>query len=208
MDESKNYKIYRYVESDAYPLDEAPIRVDYVKGLDVSLEKVITMHRGDVIRVEHYESVVHTADGNKTGSDLILDEVFNYADGPTGNPVYRLQTITWYREDGTPGQQKQRPKHYDVLEGMKAGERRRTNRINHLKANAIGMIAATQTNGDMAAAILLGTLWMDKYTLDVAAYIKQSTPTLASKVSVDTETWLDNMIAPGVTIRMFILGEL
>jgi len=70
------------------------------------------------------------------------------------------------------------------------------------------MVAQTE-QVDLATAIGICTPWMDAKSLEVAMYIETSADGLKQAIINDTTSdWLNNLLAPGVSIRGFLIGEL
>ena len=161
-------------------------------------------------RVEYHENVTVNPDSSLTGNDLLVAEDHVYTENADGFAIYRDITVTWYREDGSAGPEtKTLRKYYTVIESRTEGRKRRRNVIDTISMNVVGWLMATQTAGDQGAAVALGTPFMANLSTETNNYIELSDGSLATAITDDTTTaWLDNLIAPGVTIRAGLLAEL
>jgi hypothetical protein len=136
--------------------------------------------------------------------------------------------IAWYRKDGTlDPETKVLYKVYNAEESMEEGERRRHRVIRSLKSSILGMLAYTETGGDMVEAERMGVEFLSKYRDQISDYYEtghlswtgkaeHQTPPGAAPPSpnilTDTDTWLDNDLASmgmaGTSIRDFMLNAL
>ena len=206
--EDKHYKIYRYCESAVHPEDEAPVDVNYKTGLTTRLHPVLTWSRGRITEVGMYASASLNAQGEVEGTDLVVKETFSYTDDASGLARHRLMTITWYTEDGEAGQVKHREKYYNNADSRTEGRRRRRNVIDQISIKVVGMVAATE-QVDFATAIGMCTPWMDAKVVEVSMYIETAADGLKQAIINDTSSeWLNNLLAPGVSIRGYLIGEL
>ncbi len=210
MTRPTDYKIYRYIpDADMYDTEEVPHGINYVNGLNVRLHPIIEWQKGRILNVNYFASCALDATGEKVGSDLVVKENFSYTLDSSALARARTQTITWYREDGSAGDTKIRHKYYNNAESRTEGRRRRRNVIDNMSISVVGLLAATETSGDVSQAIALGTAYMASLKQEVEEFIEVSLDGLKNKITADILTgWLDNPIGGGATIRHFILGEI
>ena len=208
MTKPEHYKLFRYFDGDHLPKSEIPTDVNYVTQLSQRLHPVYAWYRGRVEYIRFYANASLDTQGEIVGTDLIIEEHFKYTD-VGGFARQRVQTISWFREDGSAGDAKTRVKLYNNTEGRTEGRRRRRNVIDQMSIRVVGVVAATETAGDIAAAVALTTPYIEDLETEVQQYIEASSSNLSTAIASDTgHSWLDNPLAPGVTVRMFILGEL
>lgn len=207
---NREYKIYRFFDGADYDQEEAPTDFNYTSpGLDQRLYALPIFTKGRISRVEFYGDVGHDASGELVGSDLVVSEDHVYSLDAAGLARFRTITITWYREDGTPGQTKQRPKKYNNAQARQEGRRRRRNVIDKLSIDVVGMVAMTETSGHLPNAIALATPWLEAREELVAQFLELSGSALRDSALADTHTsWLNNLLGPGFTIRDHIAQEL
>jgi hypothetical protein len=203
-----SYKIFRYFDGVHLPQDDAPLGVDYVTGLNVRLHPIHTWERGRIIRVDWFATYSVDANGEEQGDDLVVCETLVYTDDASGLARHRLQKITWYLEDGTPGQSKTREKIYGNAASRTEGRRRRRNVIDNMSIKVVGMLAATETDGDVSAAIDLSRPFLDALSSEVSMYVESGATALHAAIVSSTVSWLANAVATNTTIRDYILGEL
>lgn len=204
-------KIFAHFDGDDFDKEAPPLSVNYVNGLDVRLEPIMSMIRGRVTRVEFHAAAALDGAGEKVGSDLVVSEDFVYQNDAAGLARARTQTITWYRSDGQPcAVVKSRVKLYNNTESRSEGRRRRRNIVDSLSIKVVGMLAATETAGDVGQAIAIGTSYMAALELEVAKYIELSDKDLADTIATDlATTWLNNLVdASGGRVRDVIALEL
>lgn len=141
-----------------------------------------------------------------------------------GLPIERWKRRRWYAEDGTVAAEKVTHKSYikasplETYQEQRAeGVRRRNNVLASLQATVLGLLMATETEGDPVAAEEIGIPYLRSHDVDVNAYRETGDyATFAANVTADssiTWPWLDNDLGmlgypPGTTIRDVILSFL
>jgi len=199
------YKIYKYIpDYYRYVLEDAPIDVDYVKGLTIRLNPIHKWDKGRIVETCWYAQASLDALGEEVGTDLIVKEVFAYTLDAVGLARHRAQTITWILADDSEGDSKLREKVYNNAASRTEGRRRRRNVIDNMSIAVVGLLAATQYAGDMAAAIAEGKLYMASVADETSMYVEDGASLLKDHITADaTKTWLDQVIdGNGTTIRM------
>jgi hypothetical protein len=136
--------------------------------------------------------------------DLIVKVFYDYEFSPiTKETVYRLETIVWFDEDGEIVETKPQPKIYVGHEGMSEAETRRKNIINFLKhdldslSKGVGSSEAIQATQALIASI-------DPY---IGLYIQYGSFALIDFIQVHDNILLDNLIAPGLTVRAHMIAK-
>ena len=205
-----DYKIWNYVLPGVqHDEDQSPLDIDFKTGLTVRLHPERIFDNGVLVEVIHNLGTSVNPDGTLSFSDPVVQEKFEYTRDPYGFALYRVQTISWYLEDGTIGPDtKTLQKFYSPQERIAELERRRRNIVDNVKIIVIGAIAATQ-QVDTSEAVQLGRAFFDDHQIAIANYIESGGDALIQGVEGDnTHVWLNNQIAPQVTIRAFLLNEL
>lgn len=213
---SKRVKIWRYIERrpGMSRLDPA-FDVDYITQLTQRLHPTNSIVvDGEIRRIEYYASAQPpNAYGVVEYSDLIVSEDFSYTRDGAGFARARLQTITWYCEDGDPHQEtKQRLKFYENDESLREGQRRRRNITDTLSMVVTGWLVATQTqHNSVQDRIDMGREFMRHHKTSFDMYADASSSQILYDVRDDEESahsWLDSDISAGVTVRAKILDDL
>jgi hypothetical protein len=166
------------------------------------------MFRGEVRRVGFF-------DPDDLTTEVVREDVV-YTRAANGLALSRETVRTWFCEDGTAhpvGKTSTKVYSDDPVEQMDEGERRRGNVIKRLTIDVLGMLAATQTAGNLVAAELLGRDFTDLHAAAITSYLRiGDNATLQGEVVADPTPWLDNDLAavgaPGVTIRQAIVSAL
>lgn len=206
--QADHYKVYRYLEHKGeQDCTAAPLSVNFVSGLSIRLHPIHTFTRGRITQTNWYANAGVDANGELEGSDLVVREDFAYTLDAAGLARHRLQTIAWVREDESLGDTKVRQKFYDNTQARTEGRRRRRNVIDSVSISTVGLYAQTQ-QVDIGSAIVATTPFIEDIATELALYIEDGSPVLAQAITNGTEGWLDNPVAPGLTIRDFILGEI
>jgi hypothetical protein len=140
----------------------------------------------------------------------VVRESFVYQRDAVGFARGRVQTITWYREDDTPHPTtKQRVKFYEPDESLREGYRRRGNITDKLAMDMAGWLMVTQTQlANQQDRLNLGREFMRQHKLSFDMFVEASSAQILYDVTDDTTDWLDDLLAPGVTIRATILDAL
>lgn len=204
-----HYKIYRYMTQSVGDRTVAPKDVNYVSGLTVRLHPIHVWNKGRIVETQWHSVFALDDRGESFGSDMVIKESFIYTEDAAGLARHRMQTIVWIREDDSQGETKERPKIYSNAEARTEGRRRRRNVVDQMSMSVVGMLAATQTSGDVSQAISIGQAYMSNLDAQSAEFVELGTTSLAGAILGDSQTtWLNNPISASATIRDFILGEL
>jgi hypothetical protein len=211
---SKHVKMWRYIER-RFGMSrlDPPFDVDYITQSSVRLHPTNSIVvDGEIRRVDYYATA---APPNSMGiveySDLIVREDFAYTRDQMGFARARTQTITWFREDGSPHQStKQRVKFYENDESLREGQRRRRNITDTLSMTVTGWLVATQTQlASGQARIQMGRDFMAAHKQSFDMYADASDAGILYAIRDDqAHAWLDGLMAPGLTVRAKILDDL
>jgi hypothetical protein len=200
-------KLLRYITAE--DRGRSHVAIDYKTGLNTRLHrKLVTMFRGEIREVHYTDPDDY--------DDIILRVGVVYVRSANGLATSRTTTRTWVREDGSDHPAtKVTVKDYasDPVLQMQEGARRRQNVIDKLSIDVLGMLAYTQTGGDIAAAEVLGAAFMLSHNAAVTTFLRAgANAQLQADVTADVTAWLNNDLAamgmPGVSIRQVILGSL
>lgn len=193
----------------------APIRVDYVTGLDIKLHRKSNLVKGECKSEEFYENY----DGI-TYSNLIVKENHVFIRDALGFAIKRDTTITWYNNDGQPNSlTKSLPKFYSSVEQIEEGKTRRGNLVNALQMPTIGLISIAMIGSTAAtmAVILEGRKFLADYKLEFDVFVNESNkaildcltnPSNPRYIQASNYAWIDSVTPYGVTIRQFIYNEM
>lgn len=203
-------KIYGLFDGSEFDTSDPPPPV-HARAALKDLHKKRTLVRGELLKIEYFASMTLDPNtGSKVGSNLVAEETRVYTNGPFG-PVRKDTSIKYILADDSDGPVVTlEPTFYDIEESRTAGRRRRRNVIDGMTIQVIGMLAITQTSGDIDAATAIGKSYLASIAGLVSLYIEGGDAMLANHITMDiVATWLDNVIAPpSTTIRHYILGEL
>lgn len=135
-----------------------------------------------------------------------------YVDGIDSLVAQRTTTRKWYLTDNTTvGVSTVSLKKYTNSQGVTEGIRRRQTNINELKLAVPGLIIATEGD-DLDTARDKGRLFFSELENQFSSYIAVDDRTLITDIAAIDETvnhtWLDNIIAPGVTIELYIQDQI
>lgn len=207
----QSYKLYRYMPGNSYDKEVGPVDVDYKKLRNHKLQKVNTFYKGRVMEKGFYAKAEKNPLGQLVGEDLIVLERNEWFD-VAGFLDLRLKTYIWIREDGSEGATKGPfPTRYSQDDAIKEGITRRTNVINNMSPQVIGMLAMTETGGDIELAKSLGQSFITSHLGLIQEYMQAASTSLYGAVSANlVDGWLNNVVDPetGATIRHYIMGEL
>jgi hypothetical protein len=205
-------KIYRFINVANYGLEEAPIDHNYNSGLITTLYPKREFLHGELQRVCWF--------ADKGFTDLVIEVNINYTRDSLGFPIERTTTRTWYKEDGSAASPtKVTHKEYfnDPILQLKEGVIRRGNLITNLTATVMGLMIATipALEGEnelerQARIVLMGRNFLALYKKEFNNFIDDSNKEVITAVTYAQDFWLDNPnpLAPGTTIRDYIVGEL
>lgn len=208
-------KIWRYVDRADASLLDVPLDANYITDTNMRLHPThAVVVDGEIRRVEYYaDATMDQQTGVVTYNDLVIAEDFVYTRDTVGFARARTQTITWYREDGSAhSTTKTRVKLYEPDESMREGVRRRGNITDKLAMDLANWLMATQTQlANPQDRLDLGRAFMREYKIDFDMFVDASSSAILYLVRDNVEpehAWLDDEIAPGVTIRDSILDAL
>ena len=190
---------------------------DYKAGLLESLhKKVEVMFRGEVRQVRYFD--VDSVEANPSDENLwtkVLQVDVVYVRDASDLATSRTTTRTWYREDASahPGV-KLTKKIYAPFQQMLEAVRRRQNVIDGAALTILGLIAMTETAGDIPAAEDIAQAFTSDYDLELNNYVRVGSNEFSTKLLADTTTtWFDNDLTAlgypaGTTIRDVIYSEI
>lgn len=206
-------KIYRYIPREYADYSVPPKDVDFITGLTTRLHPTNSIIvDGEVRQTDYYASAnPPDAYGNVSYSDLVVRESFVYTRDSIGFARARVNTITWYMENDNPHPDtKVRLKYYENDESLREGQRRRANITDKLSMDMSSWLIATQTQlPNPQDRLDLGRQFMALHKLNFDMYIEASSSQILYEVNSDTTTtWLDDELAPNVTIRATIIDAL
>lgn len=210
-------KLYRYVDPNTVrDLSTPPHTLDYITGIDGRLHPTnAVMVDGEVRQIDYYaDATMDPATGQVSYDDLVVRESFVYQRDAVGFARGRVQTITWYTEDDEPHPStKQRMKLYEPEESLREGQRRRGNITDKLAMDLTYWLLATQTQlANPQDRIDLGRDFMRFHKLSFDMFVEASSSQILYDVRDDDDpahaVWIDDELAPGVTIRATILDAL
>ena len=207
----KEYKIYDMVQTTVVSRVAPPFEVNYKSGLSCRLSPKYTFVKGELQKVEFYESSTTLPNFGQLYDNIMLEVDFTYTRDAAGFAVSRTKDIGWYFVDDTLSPiRKLMTKHYTNDQSIREGKRRRGNIIDQMQLPIIGMMiqAAGMTQTD---AILEGRSFSAFYRDQINNFIEVSHKQIITDITNDTtHTWLNAIISadPLLTIRDFIIGEL
>lgn len=211
----KRYKIYDYIddrEGSQYTETEVPKSLDYVIGLKQKLYPKRTFTDGSLVEVVWYEN--HDLQNDIYDTPVIKVEIqyfFNSDDYVT----HRIVTRKWAYDDGTypndSSEWKVTEKHYTFKEALEEGIIRRTNIVNILKGDVVGLIMQTEST-DTITAEGLGIAFFIENKDAIESYIQVNYRDVINSnidnASLTQHYWLDNDIGGGTTIADYIKSKL
>ena len=216
-------KIYRFMHDPVpYPKTYPPLDHDF--GLD-DLEKRKVLNagdHGDVKLIEYYGSFDPATD---TYTDLVVDRKFTITYDPN-MWIKVVETITWYREDGTPHPvTKAITRTYKGKRWVKWLRNKRKEILNWLKYWVMTAMFQTAPTGGLPGpasstfvqdTMDMGAQWFASHSKAIQDYIETYNKQVVTDITNDTTAWLDNVVpnglvpglASGKTIRQMITDEL
>jgi hypothetical protein len=240
--QSDEFRIYDYVPAHLVPAGDrstVPYDINY-KGVDLiqRLHKRVWKQHGLVVQVIYFAEYDVQTDTHK--HPVVIERWLWTLDPSTNFAIKRDIEIQWYKSTPTIvvvpddpdteedegeyryehiilGPKKVFTKYYTTTaEKIFEIQRRRDNVIHKLSEDVMGMIAYTETAGDIPAAITLGQAYMTEVATEIANFKEHGVDDLA--VVTETQTpvrdnhpWLDNDLAPvgfpGVLMYQFIAAE-
>ena len=197
----RHCKLYRFMDISSSKEYDAPRGHNYVLGLNTKLFPVRTFVQGELQSVYWYSDIEK--------KDLVLKVEATYNRDLLGFALTRQTIRTWLREDGTEhGWVKISIKEYDMLAQINEGVRRRGNIVKGIQMPVLGMMIQTIQGKSQGEIILMGRDFLKKYQSDFTAFQNDSNAGIISQIQNATESWLNNQIGGGATIRTYIIGQL
>jgi len=225
----QDIKIYRFVPLDSlqnYNKKVPPFGINYITGLTQRLYRQDTKDLGRIIKREFFGTQIQNGDGTVTLSDLIVEENYSYTYSPYHDVIERDIEISWYKEDGTPHDDKKHLiKNYTInLDEMLAESKRaRVTFFDEFKLTirevAIPSIIANEQipqeildevggSQELGAEMVLLNLLVT-HQVEFTSFENEGNPAILTSITNDTEplnVWLDNQYAPdGTTFREHII---
>ncbi len=210
--DNANLRIWDYVDA-WYPgacMDHRT--VDYKsKGIAQRLdERIADLVSGEARRFEFHPDA--------STNQIIVAEDIAYTRLPNALALTQTKVISWYDHEGAVHPlTKTLFKTYSPLEQMREGTRRRTNVIDQLAIEVLGMIAALRTAGDLGAAEAIGTPYFAKHKQLIDIYIPTGDgASIQTAVAADAgspaagEEFLNDDLTPlgipGVSVADYIIA--
>lgn len=184
--------------------------IDYIRGLTRRLAPSRVFKDGTLIQVDFHADSTLDEQGQEVFGELILRETYDYTRNAEGFAIARSLNIEWVAEDGQfLAENKTRLKYYNFLESIRETDRRRSNVLDGLKTELVGLFVAVLRQ-DIPTAVGTGQTFFERHLSAIAAYRDIGTvTTLIDSINADAETtWLDTDIGTGATFREYVTGRL
>lgn len=207
---SSDVKLWDFISHISSRLSEPPVHVNY-RGPQIrpKLYMEPLPYRGHITTQNFYADSVDNPNGTVSGIDLVVREEYVYTDDGNGNPFQRTLTPYYQRKDGTEVAGPVRLKKYNHRHRFAVGRRRRSYLIDYIGVDLVGYILATGGAPDFDTAKTLAQTLFLEYAGDVSSFIQASIQTLYTRLQAEpAHTWLDGVLAPGLTVRDRLLDEL
>ena len=203
--ELASIKIYNYTNNNDCNIYQVPYDLDYRL---LGLYKKETYTKWELFKVEYYWDYDMNT---KIFSDLIVKEDYTYIKDWAWYTQIRDIVISWYDTSNQVAWTKTTKRIYTMNEALLLGEARRNTIINDTKIKCIWSIRATEYDSNPADFPLAEEVW--KVFLawcinEVSLYIQWERQSLISYITNATDEWLDNLVAPSITIRMLLIDNL
>lgn len=153
--------------------------------------------------------------GERFAGTLVIREDRTWTEGPLG-PVSRVDTLTAYLQDGTPGETWTRGKRYDGRISAERGDKRRRECVQRMTTWLGVAGVATGLSPDEAVLAIVG--WASTIGAEREAFERLANPgPLLGAVTVAADTWwgvpcaaigLDVGLPAGATVRDAVLASL
>lgn len=193
--------------------------INYITGLAAEVGRlhpiVEDMTDGEVRRVVHYLNF----DG-VTPSFPIVEERYTYNRNPLGFAMSRVMEIQWYQNDGALGDLvKTRLKIYSYQDAIRESKRKRSNIVDALELEVLGLMQATVTeaqaiaegwpSNDEASVLEMGRAFLVSHEGALYSYEHADNKAIQADILADvSRPWLDNPInGDGVTLRAYIVSK-
>lgn len=206
-------KLYRYLPLSDRDKRDVPSNINYITGITGRIHPTNTIIiSGEIRQVDYYANAsAPNAQGVITYDDLVIRETFAYTRDAMGFARARTQTITWYKEDGTPhAGTKTRVKYYENDESIREGQRRRKNITDTLSMTITKWLLSTQT-GTPKERIDIGRTFLHYYKTSFNMFSDASSSRIIHDLvtdSVPAHAWIDQTFSTGVTVRHKMIDEL
>ncbi len=194
-------KIYRYVKNDVSKKHFH--NINYKIEVTPSLFPKMIIVKGEVQRVEYYS--------DESLSDLIITVDISYTRNDIGFALERTTTRRWYREDNTIHPEiKSTRKIYtlNLEDQIKEIKRKRKNQIDILTIKVLGLMQQTITDKTYAEIVDMGRIFLATHKVSFQNYADDGNMQIITDIINATDSWLENDIGTGITIREFIQEEL
>lgn len=208
-DGSLDCKIYDYLTNAPKDKKVPPFDVDFVSGLTIKLHRKQTMIKGEV-QVEEY----FLRFNGSTYSDLVVKETHVFTRDSFGFAIYRTTTVQWYLKcNKISPYTKVWVKHYDMLQTIEEGIKRRGNIVKFMQPTILGVLQATVAPEDLPNILVWGRSFLSYMKVHFDNFIDHSDRTLYTQLQepglVDLYPWLNNVIpgSGGATILDFVISE-
>jgi hypothetical protein len=174
---------------------DSPAGLNYKTGLKVRLHPKLTFEKGELVSCDYYLGY----DGAEY-SNLIVSVAMQWVRNDSGRLTQRVTTRKWTLETGEFGpDEKVTIKFYDAKKAAIADTRRRRNIIESMTAQSesFGVLPYVQT-------------MFRSLDDELNAFEKTGDTKLIQKIAAyqPDAVWLAAEVAPNVTLRMAILGQL
>lgn len=202
--EEKDLRIYDHVRSsDLLSLEASDI--NYKSQVRNSFDWKPVFKYGRLLRTIGYEM---DANGNHIPMKPVVLINFDY-DLDVLTPGYvskRKKTVRFYKKDGSLSySRKTMVKNYVDFRGPTEAERRRRNIVNFLQKEIQDFILAG--GASQAQATATSQAFIDTIKQEVSDYILWAYRNILTAVQNHTSPLMDGVVAPGVTVRDFILAR-
>lgn len=188
-------RIYKHIpDHHRYTVTDPPFSVNYITGLTKKPSKVAVYNKGECTQVDYL------VDG-----EVIVREHRTFVWDQAGVLVTECTAeAEYFRNDGVPSSlTKDISEQYSSEAGRFHSKKRRSNNILSIETKLL-QIAEVGGQSSIEAA---SDLWVSLKN-EIEDYINTGSNGLASAVAVHTDAMFDVVLAPGVTIRDYVLGEL
>jgi len=201
-------KVLRYASEYDY---DTFTHLDYGRGLDIRLAPKRTFTNGVLTHVDYYASATLDQTGQEVFSDHVVSEQYDYTRNADGFAMARTLTIKWITEAETEHETvKTRFKTYNLTESIRETDRRRSNILDTLKSQMIGiMVAGMGMSVDQA--VQTGQSFFEFHMNGIIAFKEiGEVQALIDAINADTtHPWLEAVIAPPTTtMRQYVTSTL
>lgn len=209
LNDPETVRVYRcHPDPDGLVGYLVPYEFNYVTGVNKRLYPIHVFDQGRIVTCTYYEDATRQPDGTVVGTTPVVRETFVYVVDSNNFAQERTQTIEWFRNDGTIAGSKVRHKLYGARESRDEGRRRRRNVADQLSMQVLGAVISSGEAADVSSALALVLPWLDSLNTPLQKYVESGSDELDAAVAASLELWLLAEVAPGVSIKAFILSQL